>query len=60
MLLPEGFEARVLDDFLIAGDDGEFVDQGGGDNEAIKGVLVDGRQRRGLESDGGVDGDFLE
>ena len=60
MSLPEGFEARVLDNFLIAGDDSEFVDQGGGDNEAIEGVFVDGRQRGGLESDGGVHRDFLE
>ena len=57
---PGDFDAGVLGDEAVGGDEGQPVGGGRGDEQAVAGVAVDRRQGDGAAEDGGIGADLNE
>ncbi len=60
MGLPEGFEVRIAGNEVIGGHQGQRVLQGGGDQDAIEGVLVDRGKQATVACDAKEDGQLSD
>lgn len=57
---PESFDAWILADFFVTGDDDELVQSGRGDDEPIKRIFVNGWKGGGQNQRWAGDGEFSE